>query len=343
MVKQVSSLDWQAVAGDPNELAAILTVDSAIDTLWRITLAGAPAYAPDGSTVTPNFLVVDNLANNGVVNIAYGPFLWVIPPFSRKTFPLPRAMQGVTILVNVGAVGVAFCQSQYAPDDANLFQIQQSAAPAMTFPPRIYTATVTQTAVDQNSWIEFIPTAADIIYNLIQGGTAPLVSGWFQFVKNTGTKNVSIKPAGTDVILGVFSNASPLILQPGDSGQLQFDGTTWNFIGHISYTSPLQSFTGNNNAAITLAHKLGFVPQLVVPYMKCKGTPDVGYTAGMIIEVPKTAYVFAMVADNINLNIHTSSTLDQGADIQLRSFNLGTTSGYNNTHWDWFYRADLWL
>lgn len=280
MVQTVGSLDWQPIAAQNNEFAAIVSVDSAVDTLWRVIVNGAPNDAPDGSPVLPNYMVIDNLANNGVVDVSYGPLIFAIPQYTRKTFPLPQSVIQVTILATVGVVNVAFVQSQYAPDDSNLFAINQASAPTVLFPHKNYAVTANQGSSDQNTYTEFAPVAADTIYNLIAAGISPLQDGWLQFVKNSGSKKVSLRPAGIDTINGIFTNAAPMIMSPGDSGILQFDGAEWNFQGHLSFLAPGIAIANAANGI--LLHGLGIIPQLVQQYMQCVVANN-GWSVGDIL------------------------------------------------------------
>lgn len=345
MVQNTNTLTWQPIAAEDDEWAAVLSLDTATDTLFRIGIVGA-APGGDAANIRPTYIVVDNMANNGLVNISFGPFVYVVPQFTRKTYKIPISLRSLLIGATVGIVGIALVKSQYAPDDANFFDIQQNAGVfQVQFLPRSYNTNSAQVAADQNSWTTFDAVAADITYTLIAGGVAPLAAGWFQFVRNEGTKKASIKPAGGDVLNGVFTNAAPLILSPGDSGQLQFDGTSWHFIGHTTFITAAQTLAFGGGA--TIAHGLGIAPSAVNIYLQCITAGDGNFGVGDRVEP------WYMNTPNMNQNVPWLFTASSATNLIYRQVNtivnpniVDKTTGALVTitlaRWELYFKLHLW-
>lgn len=347
MVSNVNSLSWVPLSADNGEWAAVVPLDSATDTVWLIKTLGQ--VLDTAANIKPNYVIIDNMNNNGLVNVAIGPMPYQVPQYSRKTFKLPNSINHVLITIATGVVNAIFVQSQYAPDDANLLAISQATASPLLFPGKTYAVGTAQVASDQNTYTVFAPVAADISYTLIAAGIAPLQDGWLQFVRNDGTKILSITPAGTDVINGVFTNAAPLKLRTGDSGILQFDGATWHFSGHTHLLAQDVAITAG--VLVTAAHGLGIVPTGVQVFLINRtadgnflpgdklaiGEYTARYNAGIGDKRPCPS--FAMMLDATNLKFITTNGLEA---ITVTDKTSGNFFDINGTNWKWQIQLDVW-
>lgn len=209
------------------EYVAIVPL-TVVDTAWTIFPIGTVDGEPN--PINPNWVTIDNLLNRNQVTIQYGPYEWVIPAFTRKTMRLPVPTQTVIITkVLTDTFNVFFVENpSFTPDDQDFLAIQEAARGVSLYPWVIYNAVNSpQQLTDANSTVEFIGVGIDIVYTLLDIALSGVKNGWFQFVFNNGTRPVSITPFGGDTVNGIFNNAKPFILYPGESGTLQSDGTQW--------------------------------------------------------------------------------------------------------------------
>lgn len=205
---------------------------SGADPNFTIKTTGSVDGQPNN--VDPNYFTIDNLTNNKNVTVSFGPFQnLVVPAYSRKTFKLPQPTQTVVISFLTTALTVYFVYSQnYAIDDQNFLAIQQAARGVALFPWVLYNAANSpQQTTDANCVIELLGVGFQITYTLLSIAVAAnnVQNGWFQFLFNNGNRAALILPFGADTINGIFNNATPYILFPGEFGTLHSDGTQWFF------------------------------------------------------------------------------------------------------------------
>lgn len=227
MTKYVNGLTYAPTADNADYVGKV-DCDAGSDNSWIISPAGSVDGNPNN--INPSFLIIDNIANNAIVETAFGPYAWIVPAFARKTFRLPQGTQTVSIGVTVGTVSVYFVQNpNFAPDDTNMFAIQQAAAGALVFPFITYLALNSpQQASDAAMTVELVPTGATVNYILLPIATS-VKNGWFQFVSNVGTRVANLIPNGGDTLNSFFNAGTPFQLYPNELGILQSDGAQWFF------------------------------------------------------------------------------------------------------------------
>lgn len=203
--------------------------DGNTDANWTIF----PIGSIDGSSqpINPNYVTVDNLANGTTAVIAFGPYSWLVPAYSRKSFRLPIPTQQVILtLQGFTTVNVLFVENpNFSPDDQNYLAIQEAARGVALFPFVTYNAVNSaQQRSDANCVVEFVGVGINIVYTLLDiTGSGSVLNGWFQFVFNNGNLPTAITPFGGDTINGIFNNANAFLLYPGEYGILSSDGAQW--------------------------------------------------------------------------------------------------------------------
>lgn len=227
-MQTIRNLIYKPTANNSDYVAQQLC-NGTVDAVWQIY----PIGSIDGSAdpINPNFVTIDNLVNGTTVTIQFGPYSWVVPSYSRKSFRLPIPTNVATItLQGTTTCNVLFVENpNFSPDDQNFLAIQQAARGVALFPFVQYNAVNSaQQVTDANSVVEFIGVAINIVYTLLDiTGSGKVLNGWFQFVANQGNKPVNITPFGGDTVNGIFNNANPFTLFPGEWGTLHSDGTQW--------------------------------------------------------------------------------------------------------------------
>lgn len=241
MAHAVQTLDWQFTNDDTTGYVALVPVDSAVDTTWNIAIT--TAVQRGDRPIVPKWVTIDNISNNGIVTILYGPLSFSVPQFQRLSFQLPLNTRSVQIISTVGVVNVWFSEKQVAADVLNQLLVSQTAVKTVIYGYLTYSLTTAQSAADQNAETLFKPTLGNINYNLLPITPTPIANGWLQYIKNEGTKKLTIIPNGADLVTYKnfdFTSASALTLRPGEFGILTCDGTKWHFEGNAFY------FTGIN-------------------------------------------------------------------------------------------------
>lgn len=277
MTKSVQTLDWQS--SPDGHWGALVAVDSSVDTIWIINLLTSQPAQFSENNARPRFVVVDNIANNAIAFVAFGVFVFAVSQYTRKTFPIPAGTRGVTVTATVGTVNVFITTDLVPPDDSNQLAIITASQATVLYTPVTYSGTVTAALTDNNKQIIFVPTIANMLYNLRAIGTTPIASGWLSFVANRGTKTVTITPAGADVI----NQLASLVLGPGDSGYIFCDGATWYFFGHLSFDSAEFAVTSATVLA-AVNHGMGKIPDVLEPWLRCK-VANLNYAIGDEVRV----------------------------------------------------------
>lgn len=231
MTKNVNNLNWRSTGKDGTKWVGLVTADSVVDNNWEISITGN--IQNSDYNISPRFLTIDNLANNGTVTIDFGSYQFSVPPFQREPFDIPDGLRRVKVTVTVGAVNCWFSEEKIAQDQSNNLLVQQTAALTLIYTFVGYNANQSQLVSDLNKSILFAPTAANMTYALLPI-TTPVSNGWLEFIDNFGTKTITLAPNGIDTITYngiVYTAGSPLVLAPGASGYLRSDGTKWYFAG----------------------------------------------------------------------------------------------------------------
>jgi hypothetical protein len=232
MTKQIPTVVASAVdVAGKKQWVGKQVCDVATDTNWLIYLRSTDFDNP--IQVPWKFVMIDNLANNGIVTVTFGPFTLSVPQFSRKSFRMQDQCQSISVNMTVGTVTLFFLETEdLITNDANLYNITTAAGTNVVYNwTNEVAANVNQTlATHSNKNIAFSNAGAQN-FNLLAVGNVP--NGYINpFLWNLGPGNLSIIPNGTDVIrIGTSqaTNASPLVLSPGQMGMLSCDATQWYF------------------------------------------------------------------------------------------------------------------
>lgn len=276
-MQQISTLKYVATTQNGSDRVATQVCDFTVDSTWQINPTGTDI---NGDGVAPRFMIIDNVANNGIVQTTYGPFSFSIPPYTRRTFQLPDIVSSVTVVGSVGAVSVTFTEKATdVPDEINYQAVQKSVVTNL-FPFVVITATRNQSVSDAGCQIVF-SAAAPITYFMIaasgfqNGAINPVFT-------NKGTAPVFVVPAGIDSINGIFTNANYMTLSPGDSITLGTDGNTWYAEGELTYET--SELAANAVGVLSANHGLRIKPKEIEVYWRCKNA-DIGYSPGDEIPV----------------------------------------------------------
>lgn len=338
------NLQWQFDAAVKGPVA-VVPVDFGAFSPWYINLA---TTAFDGQPLSANWITIDNYNNSVKVTFAVGPITLDVAPFTRKTFQLPGGVTGSVLLTGtVGAINIIFwSQLDQPPDDANLLSIQQTAQGGVTYPfaPTITVTTALNLANHQNKQLLFVPTVANIAFNLLAIST-PVPNALICFkLWNNGTKTVSVTPAGADVINGIFTSVAPLILSPGDYVDLSCDGTTWYAHGKVSFESAEQTLA--IAGTVTIAHGLGVKPEIEV-WLRNK-TAELNFNVGdevlmattMLQTITGTTNQEIVTGDATNIFLRQDSA---GATRVIGNKTTGVQAVVTAGNWRYFFRAKAWI
>lgn len=237
-MQQISSLNWISTSALGREsYVAVQNCPVATDTIWKVFLQGS--RYDTARNIKVHFVTVDNMANNGICTIAYGPFSYIVPQFTRKTFQLPDGSQYVQLTVTAGTPIMYFAETRdLLTDDANLYNISVAAGTNVAYPWETYTAAIINhnLAADANKNILFSRIGGQV-FNLLPVGTIP--NGYVNpSILNIGNGTLTIVPSGADLIIGVgavqYTNAAPLLLFPGESITLTCDSAQWIAFDHTA-------------------------------------------------------------------------------------------------------------
>lgn len=279
MTKSLSTITYQPTT-DPQQWIAAVNVDTSVDPDWIISLQSAVSNASDN--IVAGYAMCDNMKNNGTVEIDCGPYALTIPQYTRKTVQLPAGTQSLQVKASVGVVPI-YLTTKYpgVPDDTNQYAINQELAPKAVWTPKVITANQTQTNNDLNTYVEFV-SATPLTYSLasLNGGT--IVSGFYQKLLNAGSAAVTLLPSPGDEANGIYTNAKPIVLNPGDYVDLFYDGSQWQIHGELHFESQQIALVSPMTGLI--AHSMGQRPQKAWGLIRCL-TAEYGYSVGEEIEM----------------------------------------------------------
>lgn len=252
-------------------------MNDATDSQWNINnLIGT--FQGYDTPIVPTTVIVDNINNAGLVNFSFGPFSFQVSPYTRKTFPIPANTQSAEFTISAGIVDVFICSYDPGiPDDTNQLATS-SGSSKVTYPYVAIIANAAQQASDYNSQIIF-SAATPITYTLLDSTT--LSNGQIIFsLRNRGSSTVIINPIAGQTINGIFTNAIPLILYPGDCiTNFGPDGSgNFNCGGRIHYQSSQQTFV--TSTAMTANTGWPVKPSQMEP-IAINLVAEFGYTPGM--------------------------------------------------------------
>jgi len=326
---------WQVSSQNRQTYVAAFALAAATDTTFNLNIAQSVQGADH--VVLPKYLTVDNINNNATITCLFGPFSFATPPYQRLTFSLPEGTPDIKVLVPSGSCSVVVAEEQVAEDTQSLLAISQTAVKTLIYGYVTYNVgPQTQQAGDQNSNVLFTPTIADMVYNLLPIST-PIGNGWYQIVKNRGTKKVSITPSGGDLINSAYTSAAPLILNPGDSGVITSDGATWYFDGEVSFESADQTPVAAGSI-MTIPHGLKTRPDDTSFYIAlyCRVAAS-GWSIGDKININYGNMNAAgangnisWVADATNIVLYHTGVLYITTKVTLVTLTLNSAADYTN-------------
>lgn len=239
MTQSVQVINWQpTTAGGVQSYVGIQQCIAATDTNWRIGCRGT--RDDTAANIKVKYALVDNIANNAICTISFGPFVYSVPQFTRKTFRLPDNCDVLTLNLTTGIVTIYLVESRdLLSDDANLYNISTAAGTNVVYTWITYTAAIVNQvlATDSNHNLSF-SRAGGLQYNLLAVGSIP--NGYINpCIINAGSGNLIIVPSGLDTIIGVgatiYTNANPLVLAPGERILLSCDGSQWFAFDHSGF------------------------------------------------------------------------------------------------------------
>jgi hypothetical protein len=351
MVQRISALSWVPMGANNTKRVAFIALNFATDPNYEIQLRGTATGDNDASNVVPNWLQIDNLANNALLTLTFGSVVFRVQPYSRQNFPIDGTMQFATVNIPSGSASLWLSEQRLSDDAENsvaagaaanaalLAAVQQlsldinalgvlisnqsllisaqttainnmnttqtaninalivatNAVTAATnaliaitvpnFPLKGIFAATAQVAGDNGKSILFSFGAAGN-YTLLTPAIAG--AGWKQDISNPGNFAVTVVPSAGVTINNVFTNASGMVLRPGDEGSLQTDGVTWTFKGTLSFTQDMELFSAM--IPIVGNHRLGKIPtrtEVIFIWVTALGTPDGPYGEGSIVELDR--------------------------------------------------------
>lgn len=221
---------------------------------------------PVGGALSYELLLISGNVDNG----------WFQKITNAGNFPALLVPNGGDTINNLFSVANPFIlypgeECDFASDGAQWYAAILAAKPA-TVP---FTVTpIVQTAAHEFRRLTFGAVVAQA-YDLLSA--ADFANGWHTHIKNTGTANLSIVPNGADEINAFWTNVAPLVLAPGDRGDLFInDQGLWKFEGSLSFISAEQPYGTPSSGVIP--HGLSIVPSVEL-WIRCK-TAEAGYNVG---------------------------------------------------------------
>ncbi len=104
---------------------------------------------------------------------------------------------------------------------------------------------------------------------------------------NNSAYACTVTPKGGDQINGYWSNAAPMTMGPGDSGEIINDNGAWRYRGELSFTSGEVTLT--KGATGTIAHGFPTTPYAVDLFLRCK-TAEAGYAVNDVLKQNASLY-----------------------------------------------------
>lgn len=315
MTQSVQVINWQpTTAGGVNSYVGTQQCIAATDTNWRVGCRGT--RDDTAANIKVKYVLVDNIANNAICTVSFGPFTYSVPQFTRKTFRLPDNNDFVNLNLSTGIVTLYLVESRdLLSDDANLYNISTAAGTNVVYTWITYTAAIVNQvlATDSNHNLAF-SRAGGLVYNLLAVGSIP--NGFINpCIANVGTGNLTIFPSGADTIIGVgttiYTNANPLVLAPGERILLSCDGSQWFAFDH--------SITSTNHIFGSFGFNCDAPPAANLPFrIQQRGFNDVGLEWGRVSATE-------MVLSSFNRNTATQR------DMAINTSQFRVISGGVNT------------
>lgn len=237
MTQRLSIVNWVATPTikGRNDWVGIQSCPVATDIDWVISCRGAPSDI--GHNIRIRYILVDNISNNGLVQVIFGPFVYIVPQFTRKMFQVPENPDNVRVQLTVGTVTVYFAEySDLLSEDYNQYLTATAAGSNIVYEWITYTAAVVNQSLanDGNKNIAF-SRGGGITYNLLAASIVP--NGYINpMIWNLGAGDLTIVPSGIDTItsgLITYASGTPLVLKANEKLTLSCDGATWYVLPQV--------------------------------------------------------------------------------------------------------------
>jgi len=238
--------------------------------------------------VQPRFLTIDNLNTAYYLQVYVDKIFYRIPPSKRTVIDIAPDTKLVEInffnntggIVGGTVITVQFSEAKTVDSDTNYFAVAFMQGQQVFYQIAPINITSSQIAT-QNAYFEyFYPAAADIDYNLLDTTSVSLTDGFFQLLRNAGSKNVNVKPVAGQFIDSIYTNANPMILRPGTKTIIVCDGANWWTFGeHFTYTAAITVTAALATAVNNFAHNMPRPPKQAELWARCL-TAEQGYSIG---------------------------------------------------------------
>lgn len=242
MATNIQSIVWTPLGTDGSNRVATLILDANVDTLFNINNSGTGTGDDSATNVLANWLLIDNIKNNGYVTVTLGNFTIQVPPYQRESIGIPSGTRLIAIQLFTGVIGVTLSEARLVDNQSNALLVSQTSVKTLIYSYLYYNTTTAQVISDGNSSILFTPTASNMEYDLLNVLGGGVGNGFYIRVQNGGTKLVTIRPDAADTInsplVAQYTNSNPLILIPGDSGVLTSDGFKWFYVADVNLADP---------------------------------------------------------------------------------------------------------
>lgn len=229
MVQNTNVIPWEQTPGKGRVYAT--SIDFAIDQVWNFKIEGTDASGGSDIKYVATHVVIDNLANNALVTFQYGPFVFRVSPYTRKTFPILNGSTSCSFSIQVGTVNLIFATfDPKVPDDTN--SVDSTSAGSSTvvyYHTQILNAdapTRNQSAADNNTIIgcgNTVPVTFQLLPVL--GLNGYYMPGIYIFPYSVG---LTIQRDAADLYFWDGTvNATSHFLAAGESCVLACDGVSW--------------------------------------------------------------------------------------------------------------------
>lgn len=228
MTQTVAVIPWEQTPGKGRVYAT--AIDALIDANWEFKIEGTDASGGSDIKYTATHVVIDNLSNNALVTFQYGPFVFRVSPYTRKTFPILNGSTSVLFMVTTGVVNLIFATfDPRVPDDTNSVDSTSAGSATVVYQHKQFSNGDAPLKVmvpgDNGYMIEFANTIA-LTYELADPSTvtnfySPMI---YAFPYSIG---VTIDRGVGAFLWDNGANVASLSLAPGEAAMLSSDGVSW--------------------------------------------------------------------------------------------------------------------
>lgn len=209
MVQRISSLSWVPMGANNSKRVAFVSLNFATDANYEIQLQGTATGNPNADNVVPNWLQIDNLANNALINVTFGGVIFQVQPFSRQNFPIDGTMQSAVISIPAGVAALWLSEQRLADDASNSVAAGAAANAALLAAINANTVAVNAGTVATNNMNVDLQNAITGMTNSINASIATLLAATNNLLAATNTL-ISITQAAKPFILVAAARAQVL-------------------------------------------------------------------------------------------------------------------------------------